>query len=429
MKKRLICFFTVTVMLLCCFSAAVSAVGDVIDFTRDSLSLYLGQSYQLAMNGSVTVSSFSSSDPGIVSVNAEGMVRADSVGTSIITAYDDKGNSATCTVSVLKGTAPQSVELETQSLTMTEGESYALSAKVLPENIDDPRLFYFSSDESVARVDKNGYIKALKNGVAVITVESSSAAVSSKCIVKVNRRSGQNSFSVSISGTLYSSASEKKPNMLVELSTSNQSYEATTDINGKFYIDNIVQGNYTMRVFRNQQSRQAVAAGQVSVGSYDITMLCFIYGKDLVVISQDDQVGSATVTDVTLKNQPTILNVGESHDLSFTVTPKNAALPTMKCKSSNEDVAVVDVDGRITGISEGTANITYATADGKISHTCKVTVVNSNKSDLSWLIIAFEALTFITIIVLFLISYRRFIRGKEREEGLIPAKKARRVRK
>ena len=36
MKKRIACFMTIMALLLCAFGLPVEAVGDVIDFTRDS---------------------------------------------------------------------------------------------------------------------------------------------------------------------------------------------------------------------------------------------------------------------------------------------------------------------------------------------------------------------------------------------------------
>ena len=109
--------------------------------------------------------------------------------------------------------------------------------------------------------------------------------------------------------------------------------------------------------------------------------------------------------------------------MTFKVSPSDAVLPTMNGKSDNENIAVVDIDGRITGISEGTANITFTTSDKRISKTCKVTVVSQTRTTYSWIIIIVESAIIITIFIAFVISYRKFIRNKEREEGVLPDKK------
>ncbi len=420
MKKRILSFFTVAIMLLCIFPTTALAVGDVIDFTRDSLNLYTEQSYQLTLKSAADITEYRSSDPNIVSVNESGLVKAIHSGSSIITVTDNKGNQAACTVTVHTGTAPKSVELGTQSIDLYEGDTYTLEASVLPADADDTRLYFTSSDETVAKVDKDGVIKALKSGVAVISVESSSTAVSSKCMVKVNTKQGHTSFSVAITGVLYSIAGDKKANMVVELKSETAEERTTTDADGMFYFENIVQGDYTMNIYRTKQSKKAVASGKISIGAHDMSMSCIINDKEVVILHQSDTAGTAAIKDITLEKTTVNLEVGSSYDMVFKVKPSNAALPTMNGVSDNTRVAMVDIDGRITGLAEGSATITFKTSDGKFSRSCKVVVVSSASTTYSWIIIILESTIVILIVTLFAVSYRRFLKNKEREEGLIP---------
>ena len=57
--------------------------------------------------------------------------------------------------------------IDTQSLTITEGESKNISATVT----ENAKLVYSSSDESVAKVDQNGKVTAVKAGTAKIKVK------------------------------------------------------------------------------------------------------------------------------------------------------------------------------------------------------------------------------------------------------------------
>ncbi len=423
MKKRIACFMTIMALLLCAFGLPVEAVGDVIDFTRDSIELYPNQSFQLTMKSSPDINSFYSSDPDIVSVSASGMVTAIAPGSSIITVFDDDNNSASCTVNVHEGVSPTKVIPDIQSLNLSEGGFYTLKAEVEPANVEDGRLYYSSSDEKVVKVDKNGRINALKAGVAVVTIESSSTAVSARCIVKVTSNAGRN-FSISLNGTLYSVAGEKKANMLVEIINNEESFECPTNVDGQFYFDNIVQGLYTLNVFKSSSDTQPVATGQISVGARDMNISCIMNDKDLVVLYQNEKnTSSAEVQDVTLEKSSLTLEKGESFDMSFKVRPANAALPTMKGTSDNAKVAVADVDGRITALSEGNAVITFTTSDNKIKRTCKVTVISPTRNTYSWLIISAEFFIMLLIVLIFFIAYRRFNRRKEETEGLNKPKK------
>lgn len=423
MKKQIICFFTAVVILISTFSMNVFSVGDVIDFSRDNITLYSDQTYQLTLKSDASAENYSSSDPDIVSVGPNGLVTAKSAGISTITATDSSGNQATCTITVRKGTSPQSVELETQLIQMTEGESKKLNAKVLPEDTEDARISFFSSDESVAKIDSEGNIRALKAGVSVITAESASSAVSNKCMVKVASKKGRSGYESSINGTLYTLAGDKKANMAVELKNSSDTLEATTDIEGKFTFEDIAQGSYTINIYKKAGDKSAVASGLISVESYRMDVSCIINGKELVCLYQNDSTDTVPGNDLFLSKGSIELDVGSSYDIVFKVEPANASVPKITGKSRNEDIAVVDSDGRITAISEGTTTIVFTSSDGRFEKFCNVKVNAPAKNTNSWIIITVELSLIVLVIVLFFIAYRRFIRNKERREGFDPDEK------
>ena len=365
MKKRIICFLTVTIMLICALPSVSFAVGDVIDFTRDSINLFPDEKYQLTLKSVVDNAQYRSSDPNIAAVSETGMVSALKAGSSIITVTDTKGNQAACTVTVRSGTAPKTISLETQSLEMTVGDVHELKASVVPEDIEDTRLFFSSTDTTIAKVDDNGVIKALSPGVAVINIESASTAVTRRCMVKVSAQQGHGTFNIAINGVLYTIAGDKKANMVVELKNDVTELRTTTNKTGQFYFESVVQGSYTMNIYKSQTSKAAAATGKLTVDAHDMNMSCIINGKELVILYQNDVAGTGSIKDITLEKNNINIEVGSSYDMSFRLNPSNAALPVMKGVSRDPDIATVDIDGRITGISEGTTKITFTTSDGK----------------------------------------------------------------
>lgn len=80
------------------------------------------------------------------------------------------------------------------------------------------------------------------------------------------------------------------------------------------------------------------------------------------------------VKSVTLNKERMTLAVGESQTLTAKINPSNAANKKVSWFSTNPDVATVDQNGKVTGISEGETTITVITQDGGKTDACKVTV-------------------------------------------------------
>lgn len=131
-----------------------------------------------ATNKSVT---WKSANEAVATVNASGVVTALKEGTAKITATTADGNkTATCTVTV-KGSA-YSVTLNKESLSLTKGESFKLSASATGSGVIT--YSWSSSNTGVATVDSSGLVKAIKAGNATITVTSSNGATKT-CAVAV----------------------------------------------------------------------------------------------------------------------------------------------------------------------------------------------------------------------------------------------------
>ena len=79
------------------------------------------------------------------------------------------------------------------------------------------------------------------------------------------------------------------------------------------------------------------------------------------------------VTSVSVKPSSLSLKVGETAQLTATVTPVNADNDNVNWSSSDNSVATV-ADGLVTAVKEGSATITVTTIDGGKTATCAVTV-------------------------------------------------------
>jgi uncharacterized protein YjdB len=80
------------------------------------------------------------------------------------------------------------------------------------------------------------------------------------------------------------------------------------------------------------------------------------------------------VTGVSLGKTATTISVNGVEELNYTFTPVNATNKNVTWKSNNTSVATVDSNGKITGISVGTAVVTITSEDGEFTSSCVVTV-------------------------------------------------------
>ena len=160
-----------------------------------------GQTRQLTVTfpkGGIGTYTFSSSNPGVVSVDANGYITGVQLGTAVITVRTSNGKTAKSTITVSRG--PDYValnadyELQFDPLTnaystlyvktMNPGETFQLTGENEYMTYGDI-VGFESTAPNIASVDQNGVITAIAPGAAIIVVRSTSGA-EAYCRVTVN---------------------------------------------------------------------------------------------------------------------------------------------------------------------------------------------------------------------------------------------------
>ena len=128
---------------------------------------------------------WSSSDESVATVDENGKVTALKAGTATITAKAlDGDKTATFTLTVKE--AATSVTLNKTAIELSVGASETLTATIAPSGADDA-VEWTTSDESVATVDENGKVTAVKAGTATITVTTKNGKTAT-CTVTVKAK-------------------------------------------------------------------------------------------------------------------------------------------------------------------------------------------------------------------------------------------------
>ena len=110
---------------------------------------------------------WTSDNEEVATVTQEGVVKGVNVGSANITATTTDGTelSATCKVTV----KPVVIDLSTKTINLRKGESYAEQiVTVLPENYEHKEVLWASADNSIASINSDGVITAVKPGITTI---------------------------------------------------------------------------------------------------------------------------------------------------------------------------------------------------------------------------------------------------------------------
>ena len=83
-----------------------------------------------------------------------------------------------------------SVSLDKSELTLPRMDSYTLKVTINPDDATNQKVSWKSSDETVAKVDANGKVTALKVGTATITVTTEDGGKTATCVVTVDFATG-----------------------------------------------------------------------------------------------------------------------------------------------------------------------------------------------------------------------------------------------
>lgn len=244
---------------------------------------------------------WTSSDESVATVDETGTVTAMAAGEANVTASVKDADIAASTHIKVVVTPTGVVAPESIDL-VTNGENTKdLDAKLVPADATDVKLAYESSDESVATVDETGKVTAVANGECTITTY-----VTAK--------------------TEDAEASELSA-VAVEAADS----EETDD--------------------------------SVATMPEDLAAMDSAFGVVPEDLKAETKVTVTTnVESVTLDKTEGVLTVGNAVTVTATVTPDTATNASVTWSSSDEAIATVDSEGKITAVAPGTATIT-ATSD------------------------------------------------------------------
>lgn len=280
-----------------------------------------------------------------------------------------------CGVDITSVGLPTDIVLEkgeTKQLNIEYGTDDKAEQEKIAEAASKLNLTWSSSDETVATVDETGLVTAVGAGEADVTVSVADANISSTTHIKV---------------VILPTGVEAPETLSLELNG-----EATKALGAKMTPEDAtdvklayLSSDESVATVDESGNVTAVGVGECTITTTivaDTTATAEDAGVDsemLVVPENAKAETKVTVTtkveQIALSKTEGVLTVGNSVTITATVTPDNATNATVNWTSSDEKVATVDSNGKVTAVAAGNATIKATSeSDGDVSADYALTV-------------------------------------------------------
>ncbi|MDO4355790.1 MAG: Ig-like domain-containing protein [Clostridia bacterium] len=371
--------------------------------------------------GTMAGLTYASSNKKVVSVDADGNIKALKTGTVTIKVTTHNGKTASCKISVRK--APSSIKFSSKTATVSAEQSLKLSYTITKNSY--AVLTWESSNPGIVQVSEDGTITGVSAGTATVRVRTqNSKSATIKVTVygkptKVEIAAAATSLGAGQKVELKASTDSANPNAVTAWWSSNA---AVAKVSDKGVVEAVSAGTATITAetyngvtasvqvtvypapdsvslpatelvmgVKQTDSLKAIlpegtmagltyASSNKKVVSVDANGNIVALKKGTVTIKVTTHNGKTASCKVSVRSAPSsikfssktaALSVEQSLKLSYTITKNSYAVLTWE--SSNPGIVQVSEDGTITGVSAGTATVRVRTQNGK-SATISITV-------------------------------------------------------
>ncbi|MDE6479810.1 MAG: Ig-like domain-containing protein, partial [Muribaculaceae bacterium] len=289
---------------------------------------------------------WTSSDETVAIVDSEGNVKAVGIGTATIRVASKATSDvyAECSVAV-EPIAVASITLDRTEWSGHAGEEFTINATVFPEDATDKTLEWTSSDESVATVDSEGNVKAVGIGTATIRVASNanpeiyaecSVTVEPIAVTSITLDRSEWSCHVGEELTINATVLPEDATDKSVIWTSSNNAVATVDFEGNVTAVALGEADITITAYDGSGVR----------ATCHVTVLPVLV--EAIILTPDNWSGEE----------------GMTFQIEASVLPDNATDKKLKWTSSDKAIAIVDEDGLVAVLKEGTCLISATATDG-----------------------------------------------------------------
>lgn len=342
-----------------------------LTITPQALNMNIGESASLTLQmlpSNANEKLVWESDNESVARVVNGDITAVGVGVAEIMVKGKNVTSNAVTVTVIDKFAVTGVKLNESEKSLQVGDSFTLTATVLPEDARDKTVTWSSDKESVATV-KDGVVTAVSPGTAIIKVTAGAGAFSATCSVTVEERIieiteisyPEDNQTINLKmGESYTIKVKVAPD------NANEILKVSPAINCPVTWKRVkVQGTPYWNVTVTAIYKEG--RGSLAIDSKNYSTQCFV------------SVTKVPVTGISLDVSETSMRVGQTLTLTSRVSPSDASIKDVIWESSDKTVAYVSQSGIVTAKNGGKVTITAKSKDNSsVVAKCVILVRSDN---------------------------------------------------
>ena len=347
--KRWIVGFLACFVMMCTAVIAAQADSEFFYANYDEMVLAVGQSEKLRMSFDGADAAirkagftFESSNKKAATVNKTGTVKAVGAGNStirVISKYDE-GEYIDIPVTVYQPIKKITASISKQEI--ENGETVQIDWKLQPANATYQKVQFESNRKVVATVDEHGVVTGVGKGSAVISVISEDGLAKATVSIKVTQRPEK------IEVTAKSNACTVGKTLQLKCSV----------------LPKNADNHKITWVSDNEEIATVSASGKVTARKAGEVIISAISAADEKVKGSFALTCVQPVKAITFDEDCYYVLLNESIRLNPVVLPDSATDKTVKYKSSNSHICVVDDNGVVTAVGSGKTAITVTACDG-----------------------------------------------------------------
>lgn len=347
------------------YSFIVTIIGDDVDSIHlDDMNVILGYDTPLdvtyKLDGQVTDAylplNWSTSDPSVATVTADGILKTKAAGTTLLTATTINAQNATLTAQAtltIMPETPVTVFSPTGSIRLPMGESRMIDWSISP---DDGRMVTFtSSNPSAVRVDANGKVTAIAEGASTITLSAGKNSPTTSLMVYVMPAAESIELNHDDAYFLFLEPGE--------------TFKAEATVLPENAYNKTVTWTSTDSDYVTVDQTGLITAFQEGIAI--VNAQCGNASKLIYVLVYEP------TGDITSSSKGGLMLVGESKQLYMTDASGNTVPNSnLLWESSNPQAISVTSKGLVTALREGEADISITTRDGSGSQVIPIIARN-----------------------------------------------------